>query len=93
MATIRVEVVLAHGDGADVSALTLPFGATALEAINASGVLAQHPEAAGAKLGVFGKVVAGGHRLSDGERVEIYRPLALDPREARRRRARASPKR
>jgi uncharacterized protein len=67
MATIRVEVVLAYADDAEVSALTLPPGATALQAVNASGVLARHPEAAGAKLGVFGKVVPDGHRLADGD--------------------------
>ncbi|MGQ0651285.1 MAG: RnfH family protein [Betaproteobacteria bacterium] len=84
---IRVEVVLAHARSTDVCALTLPAGATALEAVSASGVLARHPEAAGGKLGVYGKVVPGSRRLLDGDRVEVYRPLAADPKEARRRRA------
>ena len=42
------------------------------------------------RIGIFGKVVDPGTRLADGDRVEIYRPLALDPKEARRRRARKS---
>lgn len=88
MASIRVEVVLAGPRSADVSVLTLPAGATALDAVKASGVLARHPEAAGGKLGLYGKVVGESRRLADGDRVELYRPLALDPKERRRRRAR-----
>ena len=88
MATIRVEVVLAQARSADVSVLTLPAGATALDAVRASGVLARHPVAAGGKLGLHGKVVPESRRLEDGDRVELYRPLAMDPKEARRKRAR-----
>ena len=87
MASIRVEVILAQAREADVTVVILPAGATALEAVNASGVLLRHPGAAGGKLGVYGKVVAESRRLADGDRVEVYRPLALDPKEARRRRA------
>jgi len=39
-------------------------------------------------VGIFGKVVEEDAPLTDGDRVEIYRPLAADPKEARRRRAR-----
>jgi len=42
----------------------------------------------GNQVGIFGKRVAMDTRLADGDRVEIYRPLKLDPKEARRRRAR-----
>ena len=87
MASIRVEVVLAFEERADVSSLTLPAGTTAAEAVEACGVLARNPEAAGGQLGVFGKVVAGTRPLADGDRVEVYRRLAEDPKEARRRRA------
>ena len=87
---IRVEVVLAHAGSADVSVVTLPAGATAREAVAASGVLVRHPEAAGGKLGLYGKVVPENRRLADGDRLELYRPLALDPKEARRRRQRRS---
>ena len=45
--------------------------------------------ASGLRFGIGGKVVEGARVLRDGDRVEILRPLALDPREARRRRARA----
>jgi uncharacterized protein len=88
MATIRVEVVLAFAERADVSFLTLPAGSTAAQAVEASGVLLRHGQRVGGKLGVFGKVVPGTRTLADGDRVEVYRRLAEDPKEARRRRAR-----
>jgi hypothetical protein len=36
---------------------------------------------------VFGRRVDGQHVLRAGDRVEIYRPLKVDPRDARRRAA------
>ncbi|MDA0891837.1 MAG: RnfH family protein, partial [Proteobacteria bacterium] len=39
------------------------------------------------KLGVFGKAVPATHELADGERVEIYRELLVDPKAVRRARA------
>ena len=65
--------------------LHLPAGSTAAEAVAASGLPAR------GKIGVFGKIVNPDSRLSDGDRVEVYRSLALDPKEARRRRARTKP--
>ncbi len=38
-------------------------------------------------LGIFGRPVARDTRLRDGDRLELYRPLLVDPKEARRRRA------
>jgi len=40
-----------------------------------------------APLGIFGKAVKDSHILREGDRVEIYRPLQADPKEARRKRA------
>jgi len=40
------------------------------------------------RLGIFGRRVPPEHPLRDGDRVELYRTLVLDPKEARRRRAR-----
>ncbi|EGO81055.1 hypothetical protein XFEB_02135 [Xylella fastidiosa EB92.1] len=36
---------------------------------------------------VFGVLVTSDHVLNDGDRVELLRPLLIDPKEARRRRA------
>lgn len=78
---MRVEVVQARADGAEIVQLELPAGATVRDALAAAGIKLQ-------RAGIFGKVVTPETRLADGDRVEIYRPLAMDPKEARRRRAR-----
>lgn len=69
--------------------LRLPPGSTVGAAIDASGVRAEVPElAAGAlTVGVFSEPRSLADRLYDGDRIEIYRPLAIDPKEARRIRA------
>lgn len=86
---IAVEVVLALPDRQLVRRLTLERGATARQALEASGFQRDWPELADpARLGIFARAVAPEQRLEDGDRVEIYRPLTLDPKEARRRRAR-----
>ena len=61
--------------------IRLPDGATVRDALAATGLK-------GTQAGIFGKRVTMDTRLADGDRVEIYRPLKLDPKEARRRRAR-----
>lgn len=43
-----------------------------------------------ARVGIHGRIVERDHVLHDGDRVEIYRPLTLDPMQARRRRAGAA---
>lgn len=85
----RIEVVYALPDAQDCSWVELPAGSTAMDAVHAAGILARHPEIdlRKHKLGIYGKVVAADAPLAEGDRVEIYRPLALDPKEARRRRA------
>jgi hypothetical protein len=90
MAKIRVEVVYALPGREDASSVTLPASGTVRDAIVASGLLERHPgiDLAEQKCGVFGKRLPLDGMLSDGDRVEIYRPLAIDPKEARRRRAR-----
>jgi putative ubiquitin-RnfH superfamily antitoxin RatB of RatAB toxin-antitoxin module len=84
MSSIRVEVVLALAKRVDAVTLTLPAGATVEQAISASGIAGVDLDA----VGIFGRRVPPATRLADGDRVEIYRPLALDPKEQRRRRAR-----
>ena len=67
---------------AEAVILSVPAGTTVREAVAAAGL------PAGGKFGIFGRIVAPDARVADGDRVEIYRPLELDPREARRRRVR-----
>jgi putative ubiquitin-RnfH superfamily antitoxin RatB of RatAB toxin-antitoxin module len=85
---MRVEVVYALAGGADVVVLDLPDGSSVRQALAASGIGARHQGIDLTRLGVFGRRVGPDSRLADGDRLEIYRPLAIDPKEARRRRAR-----
>lgn len=85
---MRVEVVYALPEGADVSVLELAPGATVQDALAASGVAARHAALDLSQAGIFGRRVAADTALADGDRVELYRPLTVDPKEARRRRAR-----
>lgn len=86
---IRVSVVYAEPGAVFDVALALPTGATVADAISRSGIREQRPTVAirADRLGVFARKVALDTLLRDGDRVEIYRPLKLDPKEARRRRA------
>jgi len=85
---MRVEVVYALPRSYDAVTVELPDGATVAQALIASGLSDRYPGIDLSRLGVFGRSVFPGTALSDGDRVEVYRPLALDPKEARRRRAR-----
>jgi putative ubiquitin-RnfH superfamily antitoxin RatB of RatAB toxin-antitoxin module len=86
---VRIEVVYALADAQDIVVVELAEGAAAAQALAASGMLARHGLAAGQlELGIFGKKVSPGSPLREGDRIEILRPLAMDPKEARRRRAR-----
>lgn len=88
---IAVEVVYALSDRQKLLRLGMPRGTTMREAVERSGIAAFFPELdlQAAPLGIFGKVVARPEErvLEEGERVEIYRALIADPKEARKQRA------
>ena len=85
---LRIEVVYAVVDVQDLVSLDLAEGAVARDAVEASGMIGRHGlAAANLALGVSGRLVAPERRLRDGDRVEILRKLATDPKEARRLRA------
>ncbi len=85
-ARIRVEVVFATPEEQRLVTVGLAAPATVADAITASALAERFPAEDFDRLqaGIWGNPVARGHTLSDGDRVEIYRPLELDPREARR---------
>ena len=85
---ICVEVVYALPHEQAVIGLTMSLGATVDDAIELSGLLERFREARGLPAGIHGRIVAGGTLLQDGDRVEIYRPLTVDAKQARRGRAR-----
>lgn len=86
---IAVEVVYALPGTQLLFALTVAPGATARQAIEQSGILRRFPEIdlAVQKIGIFGNIARPDVVLKEGDRVEIYRPLVADPKDARRRRA------
>lgn len=69
--------------------LSVPVDATIETAIERSGLLQRCPEIDLAinKVGVFGKTAKLTATLNEGDRIEIYRPLIADPKEARKKRA------
>jgi putative ubiquitin-RnfH superfamily antitoxin RatB of RatAB toxin-antitoxin module len=91
---LRIEVAYAEPDQQWVVALELPEGSTVREAIDVSGVLNAFESLKPwpAAVGLFGRLVEPETPLSPGDRVEIYRPLMIDPREARRQRTRPTTK-
>lgn len=89
--TIAVEVVYALADKQKLLRLSVPYGTTMREAAERSGIAGLFPglDLASAPMGIFGKAVARPEErvLEEGERVEVYRPLIADPKEARKQRA------
>ena len=88
---MKIEVVFATAGEQTIVELDVPEGTSAAEAVERSGLAQRFPEVSRAKLGVFGGVVAPDALLSEGDRVEIYRPLVADPKQARVRRAADKP--
>ena len=82
-----IEIVYARTHKQWIESIPYAEGITAIEAAERSGLLDDHPEIRTRPLvlGLFGNEIEHHHVLSDGDRVEICRPLSLDPREMRRR--------
>lgn len=86
---IVVEVAYARPEEQVIIVLKVPDGTTIETAIKASGLLSRFQEIdlSEAKVGIFGKVCKLDQIVRQGDRIEIYRPLVHDPKEARRQRA------
>ncbi len=87
---VRVELVYCPAPGqCDRLELSLPAGSTVGQALQSSGLLERHGLVLEQlKLGLWSKVVAVETVLREQDRVEIYRALTVDPKEARRQRYR-----
>ena len=83
---LRVEVAYALPERQVLLELEVPAGTTVAGAIERSGLLARFPglQVGRGRVGIFGRPVEPDARIRDGDRVEIYRPLIADPRDARR---------
>jgi len=89
---VSVEVAYALAEEQCIIAVTLPAGSTVRQAIENSGILQRYPQidADAGNVGILSKLVDLDDIVESGDRVEIYRPLLIDPKETRRKRAGAS---
>ena len=86
---LQIEIAYAEPQRVIVKALRLPPGSRVADALR---VAALDPDFTGvdlanSALGIFGRLIRPDHALQQGDRIEIYRPLAADPKVARRERA------
>ncbi|HEX7382109.1 MAG TPA: RnfH family protein [Nevskiaceae bacterium] len=82
-----MEVAAAWPDHQQLVSVTLEAGAMVRDALAEAGFGTKAP------IGIFGRVVDPDHVLQSGDRVELYRPLTADPKQARRKRLAAAKKR
>ena len=85
---MNVGVCYAESDRQLWMRLEVPDSSTIEETINLSGVLKLYPEInlSSQKVGIFGKIAALDTPVNDGDRVEIYRQITVDPQTVQRRR-------
>lgn len=90
---VVVEVVYALPDQQRLVVVDVPQGASVAAAVAASGLVEAFgfdPESL--DVGVWSRRVRADARVCEGDRIEIYRPLKVDPKQARRQRAAANPR-
>ena len=93
-ALLGIEVAYATPQRQALVGIEVAPGCTLRQAIERSGILAQFPEISleRCKVGVFGRLRQLDDAVEAGDRVEIYRPLTADPKQARRLRAKRKAK-
>ncbi len=86
---IRVEIVYAQPQCSVVKSFNVPCGALIADALRLAAADQDFLgiDLSGSVVGIFGKVARRDRPLNDGDRIEIYRPLAEEPKLARRQRA------
>jgi putative ubiquitin-RnfH superfamily antitoxin RatB of RatAB toxin-antitoxin module len=79
---MQIGVTYAEPDQQIWLSLEVPEGSTVLNAIERSGILSRCPQVdlKNNKVGIFGKITKLTTSLSEGDRVEIYRPITVDPK-------------
>jgi putative ubiquitin-RnfH superfamily antitoxin RatB of RatAB toxin-antitoxin module len=87
VSALAIEVVYALPARQVLRRVALPEGSTVEDAIRASGLLGEFREIDPKRVGIHGKPVSLETSLRDRDRVELYRPLRIDPKEIRRTRA------
>jgi len=86
---LMVEIIYPTPEEQNIIAIEVSENCTVQQAIEQSNILDVYPEIDLAinKVGVFGKACKLADSLTEGDRIEIYRPLIIDPKEARKNRA------
>ena len=86
---ILVEIAYALPEEQVILSIKVPTIFNVQQAIEKSGIQKKFPsiDLSKNKVGIFGKKTTLNHLLKDRDRIEIYRPLILDPKEMRRKRA------
>lgn len=86
---ISLEVVFARPDSQTILEIVVEKGATVKQAVEASGIMQRYPEIDLDKnaVGIWNRTCKLTDEPRDGDRIEVYRPLIADPKEARRLRA------
>ncbi|WP_026377179.1 RnfH family protein [Aestuariibacter salexigens] len=85
----QIEVAYALPDKYALIELSVHSGVSVEAAIQESGILSRFPEIdlTENKVGIWNRTCKLSDAVSDGDRIEIYRPLIADPKEVRKRRA------
>jgi putative ubiquitin-RnfH superfamily antitoxin RatB of RatAB toxin-antitoxin module len=88
---IKIEVAYARPDLQKILTISVPIGTSVYDAAVVSGIDKIFPEIdfSSIDMGIFGKVVKDpkAQTIREGERIELYRPLIIDPKQARLNRA------
>lgn len=86
MSKLQIEVVFALPDQQSLQIVLVEPGVTVADVITKSGLQGKFPDHDLGEMivGVWGRQVAKDRMIKDGDRIELYRPLELEPREARR---------
>lgn len=89
----EIEVVhIPIGQGPLRAFIQFMAGMTVRDVLDKSAVLKNNPELSGMPVGIFSRAVSLDTKVKPGDRIEIYRPLQLDPMETRRQRAKKKSK-
>lgn len=88
---VEIEVVATTPERQLLIAVEVPAGATVADAIEISNIAQRLPniDAAACAVAIWGRLVERSDTVKAGDRIELLRPLQIDPREARRRLAEA----
>jgi uncharacterized protein len=86
---MRIQICYARPDLQILRELTVAEGTTLGDAIRLSGIAREFTDIdlTSCRVGIYGKIKSLEAHLREGDRIEIYRPLRADPKDARRRRA------